>query len=247
MIRRRIEVLDNVDDLSRKAADIFMAKATAASGGNGELSVALSGGSTPAPFFSVLSTNEYRSGISWDRVHFFWTDERCVPPDNPDSNYKLAFDLLLSKVPLPETNIHRIPGERDPEEAARIYDRDLKVYFGNQAIPRFDLIYLGVGTDGHTASIFPGETAAESVERAAISVYAEKLGNHRISLTLPVINNARTVVFLVSGKTKAEIVRDIFEETNSYLPAARVNPAKGELVWLLDHEAAALLTDSVRT
>ncbi len=242
MIRRRIEVLNTVDDLSRKAANIFMTKAAAASGDKGKLSVAFSGGSTPAPFFSLLSTDAYRSSINWDRVHIFWTDERCVPPDHPDSNYKLAFDLLLSEVPVPEANIHRIPGELGSEEAARIYDRDLRVYFSNQAIPRFDLIYLGVGTDGHTASIFPGEIAAENMAHATISVFVEKLASHRVSLSLPVINNASTVVFLVTGKSKAEIVRGILEGKNPDLPAARVNPVTGESVWLLDLEAAASLT-----
>jgi 6-phosphogluconolactonase len=224
-----------------------MAEAAAAITGRGKFSVALSGGSTPAPFYSLLSTEQYRSRINWERIHFFWADERCVPQDHPDSNFRLALDLLLSKVPVPDTNIHRIPGELDPEEAANIYDEGLRVFFGDLTIPGFDLIYLGVGTDGHTASIFPDEKAVGNFTRAAVPVYVEKLGSHRVSLTLPVLNNAGMVVFLVTGKSKARIVRDILGGKNPDLPAARVNPTKGKSVWLLDLEAAKLLADSVMT
>jgi 6-phosphogluconolactonase len=241
--RRRIEVLNSIEDLSLKAAEVLVAEAAAAIAGRGKFSVALSGGSTPAPVYSLLSEDEYRSRIKWDRIHFFWADERCVPQDHPDSNYKLAFDLLLSKVPVPHSNIHRIQGELGPDRAANTYENELGTFFPDLPIPSFDLIFLGVGTDGHTASIFPNVVKDDNFARAAIPVYMEGTGIQRVSLTLPVLNNAGTVVFLVSGKAKSRIVRDVLEGTNSGFPAARVNPDWGQAIWLIDREAAELLTN----
>lgn len=242
MTTRRIEVVKSIEDLSLKAAELFVSEAAAAIAVRGIFSVALSGGSTPAPVYSLLSNDEYRSRISWDRIHFFWADERCVPQDHTDSNYKLASDLLLSKIPVPKANIHRIQGELGPDRAANIYENALRFFFQDMPVPSLDLIFLGVGTDGHTASIFPNEAKANNTTtRTAIPVYVETPGIHRVSLTLPVLNNAGTVVFLVTGKTKARIVRDILEGINSGFPAARVNPDRGQAIWLIDHEAAKLL------
>lgn len=246
MTGRTINISNSIEVLSRKAAELFIVEAGAAVAARGVFSVALSGGSTPKPFYSLLSSEYFRTNIDWKRIHFFWADERCVAKEHPDSNFGMAFDLLLSKVPVPKANIHRIPGELAPEEAASSYDRDLRTFFGNM-FPRFDLVYLGVGTDGHTASIFPGEKAASDFTRAAVPVYVEKLGSHRISLTIPVLNNAATVVFLVTGKSKANIVRDIIEEKNPDLPAAWVKPTNGTSVWLLDLDAAELLADGAAT
>ncbi len=241
--KREVDVFKSVEDMWRKAAELFIAKAETSIADRGKFSVALSGGSTPVPFYSLLSTDEYRARIDWSLIHFFWADERCVPKEHPDSNFRMAFDLLLSKVPVLDANIHRIPGELDPQAASYIYERDLRNFFNDLDIPRFDLIYLGVGTDGHTASIFPGEKSTPDVTRAAVPVYVEKLESHRVSLTLPVINNAGMVIFLVTGKSKAGIVRDVLEGNNPELPAAKINPTIGRLVWLLDYDAAELLAD----
>ena len=247
MTGRTINISKSIEDLSRKAAELFTVEAGTAIAARGVFSVALSGGSTPAPFYSLLSSEYYRARIDWKRIHFFWTDERCVAKDHPDSNFGMAFNMLLSKVPVPDANIHRIPGELDPEEAASAYDRDLRTFFGNGTLPRFDLVYLGVGTDGHTASIFPGEKPVSDISETAVPVYVEKLGSHRISLTIPVLNNAAAVVFLVTGKSKAGIVRDIIEVKKPELPAAWVIPANGKSIWLLDLDAAGLLADSAAT
>ena len=169
---RNIEVLKSIEDLSRKAAEIFIGEAAAATKDRGRFSVALSGGSTPAPVYSLLSEDEFRSRIKWDRIHFFWADERCVPQDDPDSNYKLALDHLLSKVPVPYSNIHRIRGELGSELAANEYEHELRIFFRDLPLPRLDLIFLGIGADGHTASIFPNETKADCLTRNVIPVHS---------------------------------------------------------------------------
>jgi len=239
---RRIEAMADLAGLSRRGTELFVTAAVEAIGARGRFSVAVSGGSTPRPLFQLLATEEFRTRIDWERVHFFWADERCVPPDHPDSNFKAAYDLLLAKLPLPAANIHRIPGELAPLEAARAYERDLRGFFAGEHVPVFDLILLGVGEDGHTASLFPGKEGIGEKERSAVAVYVEKLHSHRVTLTLPVLNSARRVVFLVAGGEKAEIVREILEEGETRYPAALVAPPSGEVIWLLDREAAALLS-----
>jgi 6-phosphogluconolactonase len=189
----------------------------------------------------VLASDEYLGRVDWSRTHFFWVDERCVPPVHPDSNYKAAFDLLLSKLPVEDSHFHRIPGEQSPEVAALSYEQDLRDFFVDQSPPRFDLVILGVGTDGHTASIFPGSRFAIDTSRYAVHVYVEKLDSHRVTLTLPVLNNARGVVFLVSGREKAGIVRSMLVDDIQCYPASLVTPVEGTVTWLLDHEAAMLL------
>lgn len=230
---RTIEIHDSVEEVSRRAADIFAKEALAASG---RFSVALSGGTTPGRLYSILA-DEYAEIIRWEDVHFFSADERCVPKDHPSSNFKLANDLLLSRVPVPERNIHRIHGELGSDQAAITYERDLEGFFG-LSLPRFDLILLGAGSDGHTASIFPDSTVDSA--KTAVPVQIARLNSNRVTLTLPVLNNAATVVFVVTGENKAEIVRDVVVDRVPF-PAARVNPQEGNTVWLVDSSAAALL------
>ncbi|KAF0218640.1 MAG: hypothetical protein FD174_2733 [Geobacteraceae bacterium] len=239
---RRIEAMGDLAGLSRRGTELFVTAAVEAIGARGRFSVAVSGGSTPRPLFQLLATEEFRTRIDWERVHFFWADERCVPPDHPDSNFKGAHDILLAKLPLPAANIHRIPGELAPPEAARAYERELRVFFSGASMPVFDLILLGVGEDGHTASLFPGEEGIGEKERLAVALYVEKLHTHRVTLTLPVLNSARRVVFLVAGREKAVIVQEVLEGKNPRLPAAQVNPPEGSLIWLLDSEAAGKLS-----
>jgi 6-phosphogluconolactonase len=242
-VNRRIEIFETADELSRRGAELFMSEATAAIVRQGKFSVAFSGGSTPRPLFQMLATDEYLTRAEWKGIHFFWADERCVPPDHPDCNFKLAFDLLLSKLPLTDTtHFHRITGEMPPDLAALAYERTLRDFFTGQPLPSFDLIILGVGVDGHTASIFPEERSVDNVSRYAVAVYVEKLASYRVTLTLPVINNARKVVFLVTGKEKANIVRNIIVDDNPQYPAAMVKPTGDTITWLLDRGAASALT-----
>jgi len=201
--------------------------------------VALSGGSTPKLMFQILA-DRFRDEVAWSRIQFFWSDERHVPPDHPESNYRMANEALLSRVPIEPENIHRVHGENpDAVEAARQYEQTI-VEVTKQSLPRLDLIFLGLGTDGHTASIFPGSDVLHETKRLVAAPYVEKFKSHRITMTLPLLNNASAIVFLVSGAEKAEIVKSVFEGENKY-PAQAVRPAHGELIWMLDKEAASKL------
>jgi 6-phosphogluconolactonase len=235
-------VCADIDELARKAADEWVRIAGAAIAGSGRFAAALSGGNTPRSLYAVLAGPGFRDSISWDGVHLFWGDERAVPADHPDSNYRSAYETLLSKVPIPERNIHRIETELGPEKAAAAYEDLLRRFFAlsGGASPRFDLILLGVGEEGHTASLFPGGGALREEKRLAVAAYVDKLKSHRITLTLPVLNHAANVFFLVSGQSKAKVVKEILG-SHSRLPAAEVQPANGRLLWLLDTPAAALL------
>jgi len=239
---KELYVLTDIEAISHKAASVFVEFAESAITSKGNFYVAVSGGSTPRRTFALLSS-EYRDKVKWDCVQFFWVDERCVPKEHKESNFKLVYDLLLSKVPLPEVNIHRIRGEQDPAQEALRYEKDIKTSFDVEGFPVFDLIMLGMGEDGHTASLFPNSDALNETERLAIPVYVEKLKSQRITLTLPVLNNAACVLFLVSGSSKSDVLSYILgSEGKKYkYPAGLVNPAHGELIWLVDKEAAAKL------
>lgn len=231
--------------LVSEAAQRFTDAAQEAAESRGRFSVALSGGSTPGDLYRLLAQEPYRAQIPWDRVHLFWGDERSVPPDHPDSNFRLADETLLAKVPLPPDNIHRVLGELDPDSAARGYARALQDFFCGPRT-RFDLVLLGLGSDGHTASLFPGSAALEETERlaAAVEAHYQDRPVYRVTLTLPAINTARHVLFLVAGGAKAGIVRAVLEGPGDSLPAQRIRPSAGQLTWLVDAEAAGLLTGS---
>ena len=189
----------------------------------------------------------YRAGLRWDKIHFFWGDERHVPPDHAESNYRMANGALLSKVPVPLANVHRIKSELpNAELAAAEYEQTIQEFFSliNLLYPRFDLVLLGVGLDGHTASIFPDSDAINEKNRLAIAPWVEKLKSYRITLTLPVLNNAEAVIFLVSGAEKAKVLQIALEgdyETD-HLPVQLINPTNGKLLWLADREASRLLS-----
>jgi len=213
---------------------------------NGRFTVALSGGSTPRSLFSLLATT-FRDQLPWDKMFFFWGDERHVPPDHPESNYRMAYEALLSKVPVPAENVFRVPAEiPDANQAAADYEQTLRKFFqlSPGAFPRFDLILLGMGPDGHTASLFPGTSALQEKSRLVVANWVEKFKAYRITFTLPVLNNAAVVTFLVGGPDKAETVREVLEGTQpaELFPSKLIHPTNGRLMWMLDQAAAAALS-----
>jgi 6-phosphogluconolactonase len=210
--------------------------------------VALSGGSTPEALYRLLAAEDggFRARVPWGQAHFFWGDERHVPPDHPDSNYRMACEAMLSRVPLPPGNVHRIPAENpDAAEAAAQYAETLRRFFGVAAgrFPRFDLILLGMGSDGHTASLFPGTDAVHDRAGLVAAAWVEIHKSHRITLTVPVLNEAASVIFLVSGEGKAEALRAVLEGPHQpdRFPAQLVFPREGRLLFLVDRAAARLL------
>lgn len=225
------------------AAEQIIALADASISERGQFSLALSGGSTPQTLYELLATPAYAGRIDWQHVHVFWGDERCVPPDHIDSCYRMAREALLDHVPLPPDNIRRIQGELSPEEAAAKYERILHHFFDNQA-PRFDLILLGMGEDGHTASLFPGTKALQEEKRWAVENYVEVKQMWRVTLTKTAINAAANIMFLVSGGGKAERLRQVLQgDFSPYdLPSQFIKPENGELMWFIDHDAARLLS-----
>jgi 6-phosphogluconolactonase len=229
-------------ELAQTATQRFTKMALEAVGSRGRFSAALSGGSTPRALYELLAKSPYRQRMPWEGLHLFWGDERCVPPSDPGSNFRLAEETLIAHVPIPLENIHRVQGELEPGAAARAYERTLRDFFCGP-IPRLDLALLGLGNDGHTASLFPGSAALEETERLVVAVEAsyQDRPTHRVTLTLPAINTARQVLFLVSGRDKAEIVRSVLQGPDSELPAQRVQPTAGKLTWLLDAAAGSLL------
>lgn len=226
-----------------EAAQEFSRCAEAAIAARGRFSVTLSGGNTPRGVYSWLAEQK-NSRLPWDKVFVFFGDERAVPPDHPDSNYRMARESLLSRVPIPSANVFRILAELPAGQAADRYEQDLRKFFrlAGDAWPQFDLIMLGLGEDGHTASLFPGSKALQEQSRLVVANWVEKFSSYRITFTYPVLNHAAEILFLVSGQAKAPILRDIFDpaRTNSY-PAQAVQPVNGRLLWIADRDAAALL------
>jgi len=241
-----LETVLDASTLATRAARIFSDCARNAVAKKNSFTVALSGGSTPRQLFELLAdeTREFREQILWQQCHFFWTDERPVAPDHPDSNYRMTWDAMLRRVAVPETNIHRIQGEKPAEDAATDYEKELRRFFRlkDDECPAFDLILLGLGEDGHTASIFPGTEVLRETRRLAAAPWVPKLNSYRITLTLPVLNNAATTVFLVSGENKATILHEVLDRETATFPAQAFRPTSGELIWLADSAAAGKLT-----
>ena len=190
--------------------------------------------------YNRLAKAPFSHAVDWSKVHLFFGDERAVPPTDGQSNFGMVNREFISHIEIPDRNVHRILGEIGPEEAARRYEKELKKAFGEQGV-RFDLILLGLGVDGHTASLFPGTQALAEDQRSVCSIYIPQLGSWRVSLTLPVINSARQIVFLVSGASKAAIVRKVIgaKSPSKDLPATMVLPKEGILQWMADMEAAS--------
>ena len=239
--------------LMRAAAEHFVTLAAKCIDTHGRFAVALSGGSTPKTMYELLATPDFSERVDWSHVHIFWGDERCVPIDHIESNYRMACETLLEHIPIPSSNIHRIHSEMEPERAAAEYNLTLHTFFAqypeckanncDEPTARFDLILLGMGDDGHTASLFPSTKVIHQQKRWVIAHYVEKLNAWRVTLTPVVINAAADVTFIVSGKEKAEKLRQVLNGPYQpeVLPAQIVRPPAGHLLWLVDAEAAALL------
>ncbi len=243
----QVRVFQDLEDLSLAAAEYFIHLAKRISASRQRFAVALSGGSTPQRLYSLLGEPMYRDAVEWSRVHVFWADERCVPQGHPESNYRLAYDAFLSRVPVPAENVHRIRGEDEPGKAAQAYEEELRSVFDTPGAAIFDLIILGAGEDGHTASLFPGSAALDEKARLAVPVYLKGPEMNRVTLTLAVLNSAAQVLFLASGRAKADVVRDILEGGGSrHYPAGRVRPTDGNVLWFIDRQAAGDLKNHGR-
>jgi 6-phosphogluconolactonase len=240
---RSVLVFDIPEQLAIAAAQRFVEYAQKAVSEHGFFSVALAGGNTPRRVYEILATEDFKSQIIWQSVHLFFGDERCVPPDDPDSSYGMVYAAMISKIPIPSTNVHRIVGEGDADANARSYERELKSFFAGLSWPRLDLVLLGMGEDGHTASLFPGDQALNETTRWVTKTRVERLKQDRITLTIPVFNHAAHVMFLVTGEEKAkrllEVLRGAFDPKR--LPAQAIQPISGSLEWLVDKAAASLL------
>lgn len=247
----------DAEELALKAAHYFARLADQYVVGDGLFTVALSGGATPQAMFKLLAQEPYYSTVPWSEIYFFWADERCVPPEHADSNYRAANELLLSKVPVKPENIYRFNGEdEEPARAAELYSLKLQKFFSTglaanrtitapmAAYPRFDLVLLGLGADGHTASLFPHTVALNSENKIAVANYVPQLEQRRLTLSVGSINNARNVTFLVSGGGKAEAMRQVLTGPSQAetLPAQMVKPVSGTLLWLVDEAAASALS-----
>jgi 6-phosphogluconolactonase len=244
-----IRILDTPAELFQAAAEEFAEVANAAVQTQGKFTVALSGGSTPRGMFNLLAGEKF-AWLPWRKFYFSWGDERHVPPDHPDSNYRMAYEALLSKVPVPKENVFRVPTEdKDADSAAHAYEETLKTFFKLRPgeVLRFDLILLGMGPDGHTASLFPDSVALHEGKRLVVANWVEKFKTFRITFTYPVINNAACVKFLVAGEDKAPALHEVLENKDSGLPAQHVRPRNGKLIWLVDRAAASQLSSLRRS
>ncbi|UCD79728.1 MAG: 6-phosphogluconolactonase [Desulfobacterales bacterium] len=248
----QIKVVKDLDEISRMAAAEIVQSADRVGTSAGPFTIALSGGSTPGELYKLLAGEPtVRDRLPWDKTHFFWGDDRVVPPDHPQSNYRMARDTLFAFAPVPAQNIHRICTEKpDAALAAEKYEQELYSFFKLKAgqLPRFDCILLGMGSDGHTASLFPGTDALHEEKRLVAANWVEKLQTHRITMTVPVLNKAALIIFLVSGREKAEVLKEVLEGEfrGELLPAQLIRPDNGRLLWLVDQAAASSLTDSIR-
>ena len=239
----KISVFDTPEQLAFAAAERFVECAEEALRESDRFCVVLAGGNTPRRVYQLLATEPFNSRLDWSKVHLFFGDERAVPSHHPDSNYAMVYETLISKIAIPARNVHRIPGEGDVNENARQYENHLRSFFNGQSWPRFDLVLLGMGEDGHTASLFPNSAALNEHSRWVVATRNEQSGQDRITLTVPVFNHARRVMFLVVGDKKAQRLKEVLrpQSASDQLPAQRIKPTNGVIEWLVDAKAASLL------
>ncbi len=246
-MEKKIHVYPNKEKLVVATAERVINLIGQAIQEHGLCNIALAGGNTPREVYSILAENSYRDRVDWNGLHIFWGDERMVPPEHQDSNFRMVQQTLLEHISIPDGNVHRIRGEITPEQAAREYAELLHNHFREDS-PHFDLILLGIGEDGHTASLFPDTDAIEECERHAVAVFVPGLNTWRVTLTLPVLNAAREVIFLVSRSSKSNIIQRIMsvKQPTKDLPATMVNPENGTLRWMLDSDAVALINKNIK-
>jgi len=238
-----IHIYEDLEDISQAAAEIFIDAANQAITDQGRFSVALSGGNTPRRLYEILATPQNQNLVKWQAVHIFWGDERCVPMDDPRSNFRMAREALLDHILLPKENIHPMRGNLPPSEAAGQYERELRSYFKDQP-PAMDLILLGLGDNAHTASLFPQTSVLNEKRKWVTEVYVTELEMYRITLTAPFINQANQVMFLVSGMDKAPALQNVLEgayQPHIY-PAQLIHPNGAHPIWLVDKAASHKLT-----
>jgi len=251
-MQQGLTVLDTADDLARSAAETLVRFARESIERRGRFVIALSGGSTPERLYRVLAGEpRFRDAVPWSGVHVCWGDERHVPPAHRDSNYRMAREALLDHVPIPAVQVHRIASEcADPASAAAAYEVTLRGVFdlGEGEFPSFDLLLLGMGADGHTASLFPGSPALRERMRLVVAPWVETLGTYRITLTMPVLTSAGRTLLLVAGQEKAAALREVFEGPHlpERLPVQCLRESRGVVTWLADRAAASALTSSLR-
>jgi 6-phosphogluconolactonase len=247
-----VRILTNIDAIAKRAAQDFVQSATQAVSEKGSFTVALAGGSTPKALYSLLASDAaLRSQVPWDKMYAYFGDERSVGPDHADSNFRMATQTMLSKVPIKPEQVFRIKGEyKDTEKAAQEYEQVLRTSFkiAEGQFPRFDLVFLGIGNEGHTASLFPGTKALHETKRLVVRNWVGKLYTNRITLTAPAINNAARVIFMITGADKALALKGILEGPYEpeQLPAQLIQPPNGKLVWLVDTVAGGMLSIGIR-
>ncbi|HSK77969.1 MAG TPA: 6-phosphogluconolactonase [Thermoanaerobaculia bacterium] len=242
----KVRVLDDTAALARAAAEEVVRAAVDAVRKSGRFTIALSGGSTPRALYRLLASDGFRDRLPWNAIHFFWGDERHVPPDHPESNFRMVREAMLDLVPVPPGNVHRIRAEEEAERAAVEYEEDLRSFFALSPgeWPRFDLVLMGLGPEGHTASLFPGSPAISENERLVVAPWVEAHHTFRITMTPPVFNHAAEVLFLVSGGDKAPAVHAVIEgERDPALYPAQV--VQGNVLWMVDRAAARNLVSAV--
>jgi 6-phosphogluconolactonase len=247
---RHIEIFPDSAAIAKRASEIFVATAKSAVADHGTFNVALSGGSTPKALNILLAAEPLRSSIPWDKLKIFFGDERHAGPTDPDSNFRMATETMLSKVPLRPEHVHRIMGEYpDTEKAAKEYEQVLRTQFNLAAgqLPRFDLMFLGMGNEGHTLSLFPGTKALHDNGRLVMHNWVGKLYTERVTCTAPVANNSALVVFMIGGADKAPALKAVLEGPHEpeQLPSQLINPGNGKLLWLLDTAAASMLSKEI--
>lgn len=242
-----VQILPDPLALARALAELVADRAATALAARGRFTLSLAGGSTPKAAYGLLASDEFAPRIDWSRVLVFFGDERCVPPDHPLSNYRMAREVLLDRVPIPPANVHRVRGELDPRDAAAEYEALLRGLLGIDAADApargLDLVLLGLGEDGHTASLFPGQRAVQAARRWVVAEYVSAVSMWRVTLAPVVLNSAEDVAFVVAGEGKAAVLRQVVEgpQESDRLPAQVIRPTRGRLTWLVDRGAAAQL------
>jgi 6-phosphogluconolactonase len=248
---REVRILADANAIAQTAAAEFLDTALDAVRQEGSFSVALAGGSTPRDLYGLLSNNPLQAKVPWGKIQFFFGDERHVPPDDRESNFRMATEAILAKAPIDPKQVHRIKSEKpNASEAAQEYEQELRESFKLKPdqLPRFDLVLLGMGPEGHTASLFPGTKALREQRRLVVSNWVGKLYTDRITLTPPVLNNAARIIFMAHGAEKAPALKAVLEGPYEpeQLPAQMINPSKGRVVWLVDPSAASMLAPQAK-